>query len=97
MNQMIFNDKGELEEQYPEIKFDCPICEKHIIIKRDKKGNYYHRPWMFHFTYEHGKLAVKYVKDSIMCWLYYFADPFGCVAKELIDEWKEKVQIVQEG
>ena len=73
--------------------FDCPICEKEIIVKRDEKGNYYHRAWMFHFTYEHGKTALKYVKDSIMTWLYYFVlIPPHPLAKELIDEWKTKVK-----
>lgn len=79
------------KEVYPDIEFDCPICGKHIIVKRDKEsGAYYHRPWMFHFTYEHGKTALKYVKDSIGCWLYYFISHPN-VEKELIEEWKEKV------
>ena len=55
-------------EQYPNVEFDCPICGKHIVVERDKKGNYLHRPWVFHFGYDHGKTALKYVRDSINLW-----------------------------
>lgn len=80
------------EEVYPSIEFDCPICGKHIVVKREKKtGDYYHRTWMFHFTYEHGTVALKFVKDSINCWLWYFVSHPN-VKKELMKEWKEKVK-----
>jgi hypothetical protein len=97
MSQLIFTDSGALIEQYPDIEFDCPICNKHIIVKRDKKGNYYHRPWMFHFTYDHGKDALKYCKEDINLWLHYytfFEFPFEeDIALEMRLNWFKKVQL----
>lgn len=72
------------------IEFHCPLCDKFISCKRDGKGNVYHRAWMFHFTYEHGKTALTYCKDEITIWLYYFMftpDHY----EEMIDSWNAKV------
>ena len=39
------------------IIFNCPICDKLIILDCDEKS-IWHRPWTFHLIYDH--------KDAIM-------------------------------
>ena len=76
------------------IEFDCPICGQHIICKRDNKGNVYHRNWMFHWTYEHGKTALVYCKEDITLWLWYFCFPIESgdpVGSEMLDRWNSFV------
>ena len=34
------------------IIFNCPICDKLIVIDCDAKS-LYHRPWTFHLIYDH--------------------------------------------
>ena len=85
---------GLIDDHTPE-EFDCPLCRKHIIIKRDKKGNYYHRPWVYHWMYDHinplSRNVWKRIEKSIPLWLYYFAFHDQDTAKELVAEWREKI------
>ena len=76
------------------IEFDCPLCGKHITLKKDEKGNVYHRPWTFHWMYDHANRNPKVareLKDNMALWLYYYAFHDQETAKELVEEWKEKI------
>lgn len=82
---------GDIIDDHRPFEFDCPICGKHILCKRDERGNAYHRPWVFHFTCEHGKTALKYCKDDINLWLWYFCFYDQPAGQELRDDWKRRV------
>ena len=87
---------NQISGKFPDVEFDCPLCGKHIVVKRDKKGDYEHRSWMFHFMYDHvnkSKNRWKKVKDHMGVWLYYFAFHDQPSAKELVNEWNEKVEV----
>ena len=74
------------------LEFDCPICNKRIVMKRDGRGAVYLRNWSFHFAYEHGKTALKYVKDDISLWMAYWMFHNDDTGQTLRDNWKEKVK-----
>ena len=74
------------------LEFNCPICDKHIVMNRNNKEDTYLRNWTFHFAQEHGKTALKYVKDDISLWMAYWMFYDDQIGQELRDNWKEKVK-----
>lgn len=87
--------EGGLIEDHTPIEFDCPLCGKHIKLERNEKGDIYHRPWVYHWMYDHINPLPRNVwmniEKSIPLWLYYYAFHEQDAAKELVAEWKEKI------
>ena len=57
------------------IEFNCPFCDKLISLKQDEKS-VWHRPWMFHFMYDHKPLVaftMVHYKDELSLILFHFA------------------------
>ena len=87
--------EGGLIEDHTPIWFDCPLYGKHITLEKDEKGNVYHRPWVFHFMYDHINKTPRKdwmkIKEHLGLWMWYFAFHDQDTAKELVQEWREKI------